>query len=528
MEIEKTIYANVLLYKIYNQTIRSKDLEYSNSLILSSFEKNTIFSNILKEGLEELILKQKYDIEIYSNLPSTLKYINMGNLFNKTIPINILPLNLIKLSFGKSFNQEFDINILPPKLEILELGESYNKKFKLNVLPQSLTHLSFSKNSLYNQIFEKDVLPKSLKYLSFNGHLFNTDSSHFLKKNTDSSKFLKKNTEFEYELCYQDLCTLQDDSTNDFNQIIGENILPQSLIYIKFGNRFNQKIDKNVLPNSLKYLIFGTWYNTEIDNDILPNTIEFLKFDVQFNKKINILPLSLKTLIFGKMFNQPINIGSLPNGLETLSLGTFFNQNLEVGLLPHSLKNLYFGLRFNRLLKNDVLPPNLLHLQICNSPFNDINLNLPQKLISVTIMKHNYIENDIDIFNLIPNLLYLNVYSIFDRFQCTYYINMPNMENNSLPMEICSNGNIIYIKKRYILESKKINKCAKELIDNIYITEKNFSKCINSSLFSGAHAKKNTKGNIIFEDIVKHVIHPSKIIKLLNDTCDAYNIDDYI
>ena len=475
MEIEKTIYANILLYEIYNQNKKTHINTNSNSLILSSYEKTTIFSNpnILKEGLEELILKGKYDIEICTNMPSTLKYINMGNLYNKMIPINLFPLNLIKLSFGKCFNQEFDI--LPPKLQILELGHSYNKKFKHNVLPQTLTHLSFSKNSLYNQPFEENVLPKSLQYLSFNGHFFDTD--------------------FEYELCYQDLCILQDDSTNDFNQIINENVLPQSLIYLKFSNRFNHKIDKNVLPKRLKYLIFGTWYNTEIDIDVLPNSIEFLKFDTQFNKKINTLPLSLKTLIFGKMFNQPINIGLLPNGLETLSFNTFFNQDLEAGTLPKSVKYLYFGLKFNKSLKKDVLPSNLLHLQICNIPYNDINFILPQKLISVTISitisKHN------DIFNLVPNLLYLKVYTTFDRFQCTYYINFPN---NSLPMEI-------YGKKVSILESKKLNNCAKELINNI---------------------SNNLKGNVILEELVKHTMHPSKIIKILSEKRDACNIENYI
>ena len=141
-------------------------------------------------------------------------------------------------------------------------------------------------------------------------------------------------------------------------------------------------------------------------------------------------------------------------------------------------------------------------------------------------MKHNYMQYDIDIFNLIPNLLYLKVYSLFDRFQCTFYVNMPNMGDNSLPMEICSNNNIIYTKKVSILNSKKMDNCAKELIDNIFNKNRmNLSEhSVDKKLFSGV----STKGNIILEDLVKYALHPSKIIKILNETGDAYKIDNYI
>lgn len=88
------------------------------------------------------------------------------------------------------------------------------------------------------------------------------------------------------------------DFSDYFNEIINENILPQSLLYLKFGNSFNKKIGKKVLPPSLMELEFGTYYNHEFDIDVLPKTLIYLKLGYCYNKefKKNVLPKSLKKL----------------------------------------------------------------------------------------------------------------------------------------------------------------------------------------------------------------------------------------
>jgi hypothetical protein len=489
-ELDKIIYANALLYildepynipipiDIYepnNYSLFCTDMEQINDIIK---QNNIIYTDILPDGLEIFELEYRDELIFGTNMPQSLKIINFGHNFMQSIPINILPYNLIKISFGKSFNIEFLPNVLPPMLKILELGQYYNQKFKKDVLPKTLTHLSFSTYSLYNQEFEEGVLPESLEYLSFNGHTFDTH--------------------FEYELCYQNVGILEDDSSRDYDKPFRTNVLPKSLIYLKLSKKFNQKIGKNVLPNNLKYLIFGTWYDKELEEGVLPESLLFLKFDIQYNKKLNKLPNNLKTLILGQMFDKYIDTNILPNSLELLSFGTYFNQTIDINVLPSKLKYLYLGLRYNKKIVKNALSSSLLHIQIYN--INDIHY-LPNNLISLTIMKNDYVSSsndEIGIFTLFPNLLYLRVFLLYERFQCIYYINMLKFDKNS---------NHLHTVRVSLIKSKIMENKAKEIIQ--YIKD------------------NDTKGNIIFEDLVKHALHPNRIKNLLNmDDMDELNYLD--
>jgi hypothetical protein len=69
---------------------------------------------------------------------------------------------------------------------------------------------------------------------------------------------------------------------SDFNQPIGQNVLPNSLTHLEFGKNFNQSIGQNVLPNSLIHLQFHeeSQFNQPILVVILINQLVQVYFQI--------------------------------------------------------------------------------------------------------------------------------------------------------------------------------------------------------------------------------------------------------
>ena len=63
-----------------------------------------------------------------------------------------------------------------------------------------------------------------------------------------------------------------------FNDLIGPNLLPQTLTHLTFGHGFNQPLNKDVLPNSLTHLVFGDTYNHKFEPNVLPSNLIYLTF----------------------------------------------------------------------------------------------------------------------------------------------------------------------------------------------------------------------------------------------------------
>ncbi len=107
-----------------------------------------------------------------------------------------------------------------------------------------------------------------------------------------------------------------------FNNII--ECLPETLIYLTFGNNFSQNICR-ILPHGLLYLYLGTKFNHCVDH--LPLSLKFLRFGMysEFNRRIDHLPSGLTHLEFGlySEFKKPIC--NIPSSITYLKLGEFYD-----------------------------------------------------------------------------------------------------------------------------------------------------------------------------------------------------------
>jgi len=129
---------------------------------------HTNFTPITKREIpprtEELVLHDDFNNFLYG-MPSTVKFIKFGKLFNKPIT-NIagdktkcyLHDDLVAIKFGECYNQVSDD--LPKNLYSLTFGWFFNKPIKN--LPLKLGYLELGFN--FNQ--ELDNLPANLKYLT--------------------------------------------------------------------------------------------------------------------------------------------------------------------------------------------------------------------------------------------------------------------------------------------------------------------------------------------------------------------------
>lgn len=189
----------------------------------------------------------------------------------------------------------------------------------LDNLPSSLTYLelplaSFPKHSLTK-------LPPSLTYIEE------------FKKSIDilppSLIHLKFEETFHSPLdrLPQSIKTIWFPCGSAFNQKVDN--LPHSLKKIEFGGLFDKTVDH--LPPSLTWIRFGRNFNQRVDN--LPSSITRIEFGYDFNQRVDNLPQSLTHLMFGRFFNHPVD--SLPSKLKCLSFGTEFNQPIDK--LPSSL-----------------------------------------------------------------------------------------------------------------------------------------------------------------------------------------------
>ena len=203
-----------------------------------------------------------------------------------------------------------------------------------------------------------------------------------------------------------------------FNQEIKENVLPNSLHTLTFGDNFNQKIKENVLPNSLHTLTFGAWFNQEIKENVLPCSLHTLKFGYWFNQAIkeNVLPCSLHTLILGYHFNQAVNENILPKSLHTLSCGFYLTRKDIV--LPKSIKIIYLYAHCKLI---DNLP---LQIEEVYIDFHDI-FKYDDKEISNLPMKYKRLGKSVISFSITNLPITLNKIYIKNKKYLKYFTKIP-------------------------------------------------------------------------------------------------------
>ena len=175
--------------EIYNQPLVKGTIPNSviyldlGDIFNQKFEKNVLPNNV-----KYLLLGNLYEYELNSDiLPNSLVYLEinkipicnlpklkylkvMNNYYNNELKLNNLELNvnIVELSFTYFFNQY--IYYLPNNIKYLMLGDTFNKKIDIGILPNGLEYLDFGYS--YNEPIERDVIPHSVRTLLF-GRNFN-------------------------------------------------------------------------------------------------------------------------------------------------------------------------------------------------------------------------------------------------------------------------------------------------------------------------------------------------------------------
>ncbi|KAK5582705.1 hypothetical protein RB653_004290 [Dictyostelium firmibasis] len=164
------------------------------------------------------------------------------------------------------------------------------------------------------------------------------------------------------------------------------NIIPSTVIHLKFGDRFNKLLKPGNIPNSIKYLEFGENFNQPLtDTGVIPSSVETIKFG-NFNQilKKNDIPFGVRSIEFGSHFDKPIN--NLPWSITSIKFGNRYGKPFDATSLPlllttisgfsskEPLKNynipsvtyLQFDNFYSHKLELDTLPNGLLHLDLSN------------------------------------------------------------------------------------------------------------------------------------------------------------------
>ena len=92
-----------------------------------------------------------------------------------------------------------------------------------------------------------------------------------------------------------------------FNQPIIK--LPDTLIYLEFGNYFNQPL---TVPPILKYLTLGHYFDKPLE---LPNTLKYLTLGARFRQLFN-FPKKLKYIKMPEYYDIMIDVNTIPKGIE--------------------------------------------------------------------------------------------------------------------------------------------------------------------------------------------------------------------
>ncbi|KAM9977706.1 hypothetical protein ACTFIR_011578 [Dictyostelium discoideum] len=376
-----------LFFKIFrNKFLRNqifKHLRYFNNCPkLVKYNSIKQFEECKFKGY---LSKVYYNLKGFEYLPNSVKFLKLGDNF-WTSNLFILELNKLK-------------NFLPQSLTHLVLSNSFSRYSKLNgrsFIPESVTKLNIGDG--FNRIIRSDDIPVTLKSLVI-GKSFKNSLNLIDCKNLES-------LEFVYESHFNNILN------NDSN-----NLLPQNLKYLKFGNLYTMEI-KNVelsLPKTLTYLSFGSGFNSPINLQSLIN-LKSLIFESNYKFKFSVgsLPSSLTYLSING-YEKDFEIGVLPSNLQTLIISTFAcytittKQKFEIGVLPSSITNFTFNNHYNTLhpFQSGVLPSSLTTLNLFYYEHPIDNLILPSSLTSLELPNKEESNKSCVLLKLFSNLINL-------------------------------------------------------------------------------------------------------------------------
>ncbi len=178
-----------------------------------------------------------------------------------------------------------------------------------------------------------------------------------------------------------------------FNEVIEPNIIPDTVKIITFTN-YNQEIGQNVLPRNLLVLNLGLDYNKKIGLNILPETLQELNLGNSYDIPLeeNVLPINLQKLVFGKYSwngGVPLAPGILPPNIKHLYFDGAYNYPIESGVIPNSVLDLRIYGKLKEKLIPHALPNSILYLWIGEYEFEFENHSLPNNLQRLYLNYYN-------------------------------------------------------------------------------------------------------------------------------------------
>ncbi|EAL71752.1 hypothetical protein DDB_G0271244 [Dictyostelium discoideum AX4] len=478
-ELPETISILELGGKMVSPLKENNITPYISKLIISSVSINySIPSSILPtHSITHLKFCNQCEINIefqIGTLPPSLRTLYLGN-YKHPLKEGILPTGLLKLTIH-SYEYPIKKNDIPNTVKVL----TYGKKFIGCKPANSDTNTNSNINTNTNKINKllNIVIPNSVEELSI---LFDigyipilADSIRKLtigrlNFNLEFTDKLNKRT-FPYNYCFlpeniTDLTFLQIIplyNTYGGKWIINDDILPKSLISLKFGFLCSIEFLNNSLSSlkNLKELELlnsyflpkptstksksSTTMMTQLFKFEIPKSIEKLKLSRDFsilnsivNKEL-LLPLlsDLSIGLYDDNDDDKFNyLGSLPETIKILEI-QISNLGIErsfssitslkisginfqnINIVPFKaplLKSLEFDDNFNNKICIDFIPKSVTTL-IFGNRFNRplSSLNLPQSLTKLTLGCRFPKENINQLYNQLPNLKLINFKKKFE------------------------------------------------------------------------------------------------------------------
>ncbi|KAN0055686.1 hypothetical protein ACTA71_011569 [Dictyostelium dimigraforme] len=294
--------------------------------------------------------------------------------------------------------------------------------------------------------------------------------------------------DIESVLLYQD-----NDINYDFPNL---KVIPKSLTKLHTHYNFNRQLSKEntAIFSNLTTLVFGFYFNQLINENILPNSLRILKFGFEYNQRINenVLPKSLERISFQNKFNQSLKY--LPGSIKEIKFlyGSNFKQRINSSELPSSLTKLTLPGRYNLALINGVLPNKLLKLKISNLKSEityDQYLNQANIILKV-YKKNGHLSTNQEISNLLKlnssiipsSVTNLSIFSHFYYSTCKF--NFLSSKFSSVNLNYLGNGSFYYEPPLNLIDRcERIKSLCLKSIDN-NLTLDNHSKSCLSDLIS--------------------------------------------
>ncbi|GAM23777.1 hypothetical protein SAMD00019534_069520 [Acytostelium subglobosum LB1] len=275
-------------------------------LSLQGFRYNKPFDSpgIIPRSLITLKLGSSFNHSLFGILPSTLRTLGLGYSFDQELSCDWLPDSLTELCWDPNAHLPSFSNQLPTSIKSLKFGAMYNRVLIPGSLPRALESLHFERD--YNQVISTGLLPSTLTSLHFGMDFNQVITEGMLPESLIDIQF---GYDFDQVINHNTLPSTNLQSLSfgkGYKKPISPYTLPVSLTSLALHNpKYQEDIGPNVLPRSLVKLDVGS---VMIKNISFPPALRILNLSRGWDKSLMTpIPSSVDTMwIVGGMDNQDI------------------------------------------------------------------------------------------------------------------------------------------------------------------------------------------------------------------------------